>query len=170
MQVNVDPPWHKQFWPWFVLSLPATAIIASVATIAISIRYSDSLVNDDYYQQGLAINNQLQKQQLARDLGLTFDLVIARERKEMSVDLHNPRGIVVPAMLQLTLIHPFDSRFDMSFPLQLDARSQRYRQTFSSLPENINWSIELSPIPLAEEHDDAWKLRAKFRERHPEEN
>lgn len=37
-------PWYKQFWPWFIMGLPAIAVIASVATLLIAINNPDYLV------------------------------------------------------------------------------------------------------------------------------
>ena len=39
--------WYKQFWPWFLISLPSPSI-ASIVTINIAIRTDDGLVSDDY--------------------------------------------------------------------------------------------------------------------------
>ena len=35
-------PWYREFWPWFLMSLPATAVIAGVATVVIAIQSADS--------------------------------------------------------------------------------------------------------------------------------
>ena len=37
-------PWYKQFWPWFIIALPLTAVIASVATLLIAINNPDYIV------------------------------------------------------------------------------------------------------------------------------
>lgn len=37
-------PWYKQFWPWFIMGLPAIAVIASVTTLFIAINNPDYLV------------------------------------------------------------------------------------------------------------------------------
>ncbi len=31
-------PWYKQFWPWFVISLPATAVVAGLITVVIAVQ------------------------------------------------------------------------------------------------------------------------------------
>jgi len=53
-------PWYKQFWPWFIIALPASAVIASFVTLWIAISNPDQLVvDDDEYQ---ALNSQLKAQ------------------------------------------------------------------------------------------------------------
>ncbi len=45
-------PWYKQFWPWFIIALPASAVIASFFTLWLAISNPDHLVVDeDEYQQ-----------------------------------------------------------------------------------------------------------------------
>ena len=40
-------PWYKQFWPWFIIALPASAVIASFLTLWIAISNPDHLVVDE---------------------------------------------------------------------------------------------------------------------------
>ena len=42
-----EPPWYKQFWPWFIIALPASAVVASFITLWIAISNPDPLVVDD---------------------------------------------------------------------------------------------------------------------------
>ena len=41
-------PWYKQFWPWFLILLPGTAVVATLYTVVIANQYADDLVVDDY--------------------------------------------------------------------------------------------------------------------------
>ena len=52
-------PWYRQFWPWFLIALPACVVIAAIATALIASRHADDLVADSYYKDGLAINRRL---------------------------------------------------------------------------------------------------------------
>jgi len=42
-----DLPWYRQFWPWFIIALPAAAVIASFITLWLAISNPDHLVVDD---------------------------------------------------------------------------------------------------------------------------
>ncbi len=47
-----DTPWYRQFWPWFIIALPAAAVIASFITFYLAVSRPDYLVVDDKeYQQ-----------------------------------------------------------------------------------------------------------------------
>ena len=37
-------PWYRQFWPWFIIALPASAVVASLYTVSLALRTTDSLV------------------------------------------------------------------------------------------------------------------------------
>ena len=68
-------PWYRQFWPWFLMALPASAVAASLATVFIAVTHQDNLVVDDYYKQGLAINQSLKQQAAAKALDLSADAI-----------------------------------------------------------------------------------------------
>ena len=52
MQREDTVPWYRQFWPWFIIALPASAVIAGLSTLWIAMQTSDSLViqSDDGMQ------------------------------------------------------------------------------------------------------------------------
>ena len=69
--MNDIEPWYKQFWPWFLMALPASAVIGGIITIVIAMTNPDGLVKDDYYKAGLGINRTLEREQQAATLGLS---------------------------------------------------------------------------------------------------
>jgi hypothetical protein len=52
-QQKTDPvpgpelPWYRQFWPWFIIALPACAVIASFITLWLAVSRPDYLVVDE---------------------------------------------------------------------------------------------------------------------------
>ena len=50
---TVEPPWYKQFWPWFIIALPASAVIASFITLYLAVSRPDYIVVDDEEYQRL---------------------------------------------------------------------------------------------------------------------
>lgn len=102
-------PWYRQFWPWFLIALPATSVIAGLVTVYIASRGADDLVADDYYREGLTINRRLEKEQRAVELGLSPQLEINGESVRIMVDAPGS-----PQELVLNLSHPVDAEQDFS--------------------------------------------------------
>jgi hypothetical protein len=46
-------PWYKQFWPWFIIALPAAAVVAGFFTLWLAISNPDHLVIDNKEYQRL---------------------------------------------------------------------------------------------------------------------
>ncbi|HEY3488245.1 MAG TPA: FixH family protein [Gammaproteobacteria bacterium] len=44
MEQKIQHPWYRQFWPWFLIALPASALIASSITCVIALRHADEVV------------------------------------------------------------------------------------------------------------------------------
>jgi len=74
LSVPASKPWYREFWPWFLISLPATAVIAGLTTAWLAFQSADGLVVGDYYKAGLAINQTLARDDTARALALTATL------------------------------------------------------------------------------------------------
>lgn len=97
--------WYREPWPWFLMGLPALAVLAGVVTLFIAIRSDDGLVADDYYRQGLGINRAIARQHLAAALEL--EAVVMKVKDNMiSVELKGREGISFPRKLRLSFSHP----------------------------------------------------------------
>ena len=58
-------PWYKQFWPWFIIALPASVVIASFFTLYLAVSNPDHLVvTDDEY---LELKSELKAQAPAEE-------------------------------------------------------------------------------------------------------
>ena len=56
---DAGKPWWKFLSVWLLLSGPALVVVAGLATAWIAIRGQDPVVDDNYYQNGLNINQRL---------------------------------------------------------------------------------------------------------------
>ncbi|MCE0732891.1 FixH family protein [Halomonas sp. G15] len=133
-------PWYKQFWPWFLIGLLLSSITFSLVYLTLSIRYYDGSVGGDYYKRGLAINEQLAKQEHAQELGLKARLRVDNRTGDVVVDLEGPRQ---PDRLHLALIFPTDSDFDRELTLE-HVREGRYVTTLDE-PLRHRWYLQLQP-------------------------
>lgn len=110
-------PWYHEPWPWLVMSGPAIVVVAGVATAIIAFRTSDGLVSDDYYKQGLVINQELQRDEKARTLGISADISFSPGRDRVRLVLAGqPPGA---ESLRLTLLHPTLAGRDQNLALTM---------------------------------------------------
>lgn len=102
-------PWYRQGWPWFLIALPGSVVVAAIVTAVLAVRGYDGPVTADYYKQGLAINEEVTRAELARGLGLKARVVMAGfgDGDAVRVELSAERG-AMPAepALRLLLVHP----------------------------------------------------------------
>ena len=108
-------PWYREPWPWLLMLAPLAAVIMGVVMVVLAGRSNDGLVADDYYKQGLAINQTLGRERWAAALHvsgrLEFDPARTRVRLLLGQD-----GDAPPALL-LTLVHPTRAGFDQQVTL-----------------------------------------------------
>ena len=58
-------PWYRQFWPWFIIALPTSAVIGSFISLWLAVSNPDHLiVTGDEYQQ---IKSELKAQAPTQD-------------------------------------------------------------------------------------------------------
>jgi hypothetical protein len=105
---TIATPWYRQGWPWFLISLPGLAVVGGIITAAIAIRTNDGTVTADYYKQGLAINAEVARADVARELGLRASVQLAglADGDAVRVELSGTRALPPEPALRLRLTHP----------------------------------------------------------------
>lgn len=139
-------PWYRQFWPWFLIMLPASVVVAGLSTLYIANRHADDLVADEYYKEGLAINRQLEKKQRASALGIDARLHIAAE--EIQVLLSGPEST---QQLRLLMSHPLESDLDFTTMLIRSGQGEYRGRLQRPVAPRWHWTLE-STTP------DGWRL------------
>lgn len=142
--------WYKQFWPWFLIILPMCAVIASFTTLKIALDNSDSLVAEEYYKKGKAINMDLSKIQYARQLGMQFLLKV----KDGSITIEQHGGPAYAAALDTHFYHPTIAERDFDKMLTQDA-SGLYRITPEKEISGF-WEVRI------ESFDGKWRLQKRL--------
>lgn len=67
-------PWYMYPWPWLLMLGPFIVIVAGIHTTWLAFSHPDALVVDDYYKQGKAINQNLERDRTAA--GMKLDLAV----------------------------------------------------------------------------------------------
>ena len=131
-------PWYREPWPWFLMSLPATAVVAGLTTAWLAFKTADGLVVGDYYKEGLAINQTLERDDAARALGLVATLKTVDGTLMLTLAGHLK---TYPGQLILTLAHPTHQGMDHILTLYA-AGGGRYRAALPAMP-NGKWHAQL---------------------------
>jgi hypothetical protein len=101
---NDNHPWYKERWPWFLMAGPGIVIVAGFITLWLAITSNDGLVTDDYYKQGLAVNQSLQRDHQAGNLGLRGDVMRSGLNMRLLLSAEGDAGL--PSEIVLKLAHP----------------------------------------------------------------
>lgn len=108
--------WHQEPIAWLVFGLPAVAVVASFITLAIAITGADSLVVDDYYKQGLAINEVLAREERATAAALAFTPELS-DQGALILRFTAQQGFSFPDQIDLQLNHATRDDVDRKLPM-----------------------------------------------------
>ena len=148
---SATTPWFRHPEPWLLFAAPIAAVIAGGITWWIAAHTNNSLVVDDYYKQGKAINQDLRRDRVAASMGLSLTL---RFDVATGTLLGPVRGIDNTAALSLLLVHPTVPAKDRRMVAVPDAQGN-----FSiALPllERALWQVQL------EDSARTWRLHGNW--------
>ena len=92
---SATTPWFRHPEPWLLFAAPIAAVIAGGITWWIAAHTNNSLVVDDYYKQGKAINQTLARDQRSAEFGLRATLAVDRASQTASLHLTASSSSVV---------------------------------------------------------------------------
>lgn len=104
MTMRDKSAWYKHPWPWILMAGPGLVIVAGVVTVWLAVVSNDGLVTDDYYKQGLAVNQRMHRDHQASALGLHADLM--RSDGKVRLLLGAAAEVSLPETLMVKLAHP----------------------------------------------------------------
>ena len=149
MQTNTKKSWFKQFWPWFLILLPMTVVVASITTLVIATNNKPEMVVDDYYQTGKATNVDLSRLKKALQLGISA--LVSQQKNGLRISFN---GLKSKASISFSLYHSTQSKRDKIAMLTADAKGDYYFKTEESL--DGKWTLRL------ESFDKQWRLEKKI--------
>lgn len=144
--MNKQTAWYKQFWPWLLVFFPLLAIVGGVITAWLAIKSNDGLVSDDYYKQGLGINQTLARSEKAKELGLVAVVKLQSNQAEL---VFRPEPKDVSDILLFTLIHPTVSANDKTY--RMVRKGESYRVELDPLFPG-RWGV------VIEDEQRTWRL------------
>ena len=142
-------PWYHHFWPWFIVVLLGSTVVAGISTVFIAVRGADPLVSDDYYREGKAINRALAADREAA-LREARALIRASDPATLSLEILGE----LPASLELEFSHVTREERDQSFEFE-HLGDGNYRAS-RAMPEGVFY-LTLRPAGPAV----SWRLRGR---------
>lgn len=102
--------WYQQFWPWFLMTPPAVAVVAGLITFYLA-GGPPAMVVDDYGKIAMVTEQRAARDRIARELGLAARIEIIPHGDQGTADFRvklsgNPTAASFPESLHLRLIHP----------------------------------------------------------------
>ena len=142
-------PWYRHRWPWILMAGPFLVVIAGVVTVYLAVISNDGLVDDDYYKQGLAINQENARDQMAARQGMQAELMQNPEDGGVRVLLQADPGVALPRTLVVRIAHPTRAGVDQR--LVLKAENGVYSGRLSA-PLRGRWHV------VIEDEKREWRL------------
>jgi len=147
--------WYQEPWPWIIMIAPAVAVLSGAVMLWLAITSYDGLVSDDYYKQGLAINQVLRRDKRASELGYQAHASLSDDGTLIRVRIVGAEAGTLPETLQLRFAHPTRAGHDQIALLQ--ARStELYEASVAPLQEG-RWRVSI------EDTAGNWRLAGTWR-------
>lgn len=147
-----NQPWYKERWPWFLMAGPAIVIVAGFITLWLAVESNDGLVTDDYYKQGLAVNQRMHRDQQAASMGLHADLM--RADLNVRLMLGADSASKAPDAVVLKLAHPTRSGQDQA--VQMRAEGTGFYSGKLSADISGRWLVSI------EDPAGQWRLQGEW--------
>ncbi|MGQ0579799.1 MAG: FixH family protein [Betaproteobacteria bacterium] len=142
---QIRKPWYREPWPWLLIAGPATVIVAGVVTAWIAMMNEDGLVADDYYKQGLAINQVIRRESAAAALDMRARVLFGENRVRVLLT-----GSGLPRELVLRLVHR--TRAGLDREVRLINRANGWYEGGLATTASGRWNL------LLEDGDRSWRL------------
>ncbi len=137
---------------WMVIFFPSLAVVGGITTIIIALNTEDGLVVDDYYKQGLQINQVINHDEMARQLGLRAFVDINAKSGQMLVSLSAEGDLKLREEITFKLIHRTRSGQDQITTLSRVKDSADYRGYLKPPIIEGRWTIQISA-------ENEWRLK-----------
>lgn len=124
MKTHTTTPWYREPWPWILMAGPVIVIIAGIVTAWLAFSGADGLVDDDYYKQGVTINQRVQRDIEASRRGLAADIALVDEGRQVRIELKDKAGMIRPPQLDLRFSHPTRAGLDQHLALKLSSNGR----------------------------------------------
>jgi len=136
-------PWYKYKLVWLVIAIPAASVFAGMLMIYLAVNTDDGLVIDDYYKEGMAINQSLQRDKTATELGLSAQLTVEETGDMVRLSFNKGALAEYPDQLTLHFQHATHAGHDQILALVRAPEDQYVGYLKQTIKEGV-WHIMLT--------------------------
>lgn len=146
-------PWYRYPLVWMMLAIPFSAVIMGIIMMTLAVQSEDGLVVDDYYKQGLGINEDISRDKRAESLRLSGDIQLNNTARLVTVRFD--KGLLAdwPEDMKLGIQHATRSDSDQFVEL-VHGINDQYQGRLSSALVDGAWYFSLT--------DADWKLISRI--------
>jgi len=149
-------PWYREPWPWLLMAGPLAVIVAGAATAWLAVRSYDGLIADDYYKQGLAVNQVLARGREAAKRGIEGTLEI-RPGVDGAFEVHvQSTAGELPAAVHVVISHPTRAGMDQRLRAVRVSAQGSYAGRMEPLARG-RWNVSV------EDGTGQWRIRGELR-------
>jgi hypothetical protein len=126
-----------------IIAIPAASVIAGINMIYLAVNTDDGLVADDYYKEGMAINQSLRRDRAATELGLSAELIIEDTGDMIRLSFNKGALAAYPDNLSLHLQHATHAGHDQAIKLVRAPGGQYVGYLQNTVREGV-WHVMLA--------------------------
>jgi len=133
---------------------PAIVVVAGLVTFRIAYQHKEDLVVEDYYKEGLAINQSIELDAHATALGVAANVMLGSGNKDIRILLDAPEGMQRPSELDFRLIHPI--RKDEDEEIRLKVSGGNFYAGTLNRPISGRWNVIMG------DPNGQWRLTGRW--------
>ena len=155
-------PWYRYGWTWFLISVPRVSIGLGFTMLYLGLSTNNSLVVDDYYKAGKAINLRIARDVRATQYGLQSEVFQMSEGVVLTlshaVAAADPATAaeLTPDGLRVRFVHVTQAHHDTSLVAR-HIGGGRYLAVGARMPDSDRWRIHVAPEP-GDDGAGTWRL------------
>ncbi len=154
-------PWYKEPWAWFIVGIVVVSITWGLFQLSVALRKADSVVVDDYYKNGKAINIDLTRNQNAEQLNIQAQLKIDDLTGELRVAVTGNMK-TPPVSLKLSLLSPVFANQDQIIILKHSASGDYVGQLTHEITGRYYIQLETDDKLIPEVgYETGWRISNK---------
>ncbi len=151
-------PKDKNYWPIALFSIPFAAVLFGIVMISTAVYFPDDVVVDQYYKEGMAINERIADSEQARALGIEAKVHLDGERVTVAI------AGTTNSLHQLNFHHVTDENRDIE--LKLVKQGEQFialdsASLIAQMQQAGVWYIELVGVEL-EGIETGWRLSRRL--------